>query len=92
MTPRPGGRYCARCDKTVLDLTGMSRERAEARVRALADEPELCVQLAVDRFGDPVFRPPPRRAPHWARGLVMVAALTGAGCSSAEAASWSTSR
>ncbi len=78
MEPRDGGRYCQRCEKVVIDLAAMSRAQAEQKIRAL-DAAEVCVQLAVDRFGDAVFqRPPASRAPHWAAGLVLVTALTGA--------------
>ena len=81
MEVRPGGRFCQKCDKTVLDLTRMTRAEAEARMRRI-DAPEVCVQLNVDRFGDAVFRVPPSRAPHWAGGLVLVTALTAGGCAS----------
>lgn len=86
MEPREGGRYCGRCEKVVIDLAAMSRAQAEQKLRSL-NATEVCVQLAVDRFGDAVFqRPPPSRAPHWAAGLVLVTALTGAsGCAGMEA-------
>lgn len=78
MEARDGGRYCGRCEKTVIDLTGLTRAQAEKTLLAL-NAPEACVKLSVDRFGDAVFqRPPPSRAPHWARGLVLATALTGA--------------
>lgn len=78
MEPREGGRYCGRCEKVVIDLAAMSRAQAEAKIRSL-DATEVCVQLNVDRFGDAVFqRPAPSLAPHWAAGLVLVTALTGA--------------
>ncbi len=78
MEPREAGRYCGRCEKVVLDLTAMTRAEAERTLLALR-APEACVKLAVDRLGDAVFqRPPPSRAPHWARGLVLATALTGA--------------
>jgi len=80
MAPRAGGRHCERCDKTVLDLSKLTRGEAERRLRGI-EGPEVCVQLNVDRFGDAVFRVPPARAPHWASGLVLVAALTSGGCS-----------
>ncbi|MCA9607375.1 MAG: hypothetical protein KC619_17335, partial [Myxococcales bacterium] len=78
MEPRDGGRYCGRCEKVVIDLAALSRAQAEQKIRSL-DASEVCVQLAVDRFGDAVFqRPPPSRAPHWAAGVVLLTALTGA--------------
>lgn len=78
MEPREAGRYCGRCEKVVIDLTALTRAEAERTLLAL-NAPEACVKLSVDRFGDAVFRrPPPSRAPHWARGLVLATALTGA--------------
>ncbi|MBX3273765.1 MAG: hypothetical protein KF729_26105 [Sandaracinaceae bacterium] len=86
MEPRDGGRYCGRCDKVVVDLSVLSRAQAEAKIGAL-DADEVCVRLAVDRFGDAVFqRPPPSRAPHWAAGLVLVSALSASGCAVEEPA------
>ncbi|HHH31245.1 MAG TPA: hypothetical protein ENK57_23255 [Polyangiaceae bacterium] len=80
MHERPGGRYCDRCEKVVIDLAGLSRAQAERRVSAVRGA-DVCVQLRVDRLGEAVFAPPPAaRAPHWARGLVLVAALTAGGC------------
>lgn len=78
MTPRDGGRYCDRCEKVVIDLSVLSRAQAEQKIRAV-QAPEVCVRLAFDRLGDVVFqKPPPARAPHWARGLVLASALTAA--------------
>lgn len=80
MSPRPDGRHCPRCDKTVIDLSGMTRAQAEARVARTRGD-RVCVQLAYDlRTDEVLFRPPPSRAPHWAGGLVLVAALGGSGC------------
>ncbi|HJL14332.1 MAG TPA: hypothetical protein RMH99_01680, partial [Sandaracinaceae bacterium LLY-WYZ-13_1] len=69
MKPRAEGRYCERCERTVIDLSRMTRREAERRVRA-ATEDRICVQLALDPLDRPVFRPEPKRAPHWAGGLV----------------------
>jgi len=79
MEPRAGGKYCARCETVVIDLSGVTRAQAEAKMRQVRGD-TVCVQLRVDRFGDAVFVPPPKRAAHWSRGLVLVAALTGGGC------------
>jgi len=83
MEPREGGRYCQACEKVVIDLVEMSRAQAEAKIAAVEGS-EVCVQLAVDRFGDALFAPAPSRAPHWAGGLVLIAALTASGCGSSD--------
>lgn len=59
MTPRGPGRHCTACDKTVVDLTRVTRREAESIVRAHGGE--LCGRLAVDARGEPVFRPEPLR-------------------------------
>ena len=83
MEPREGGRYCLACEKVVIDLADLSRAQAEAKIAAV-EGGEVCVQLAVDRFGDAIFTPPPSRAPHWAGGLVLLAALTAGGCATGD--------
>lgn len=80
MTPRGNGRHCVRCDKVVIDMTKMTRREAKAALAEVEGD-TACVQLDFDRFADPVFPPEPKRAPHWASGLVLVAALTAGGCS-----------
>lgn len=81
MTRRADGRFCDRYQHTVVDLTSMSRRDAERRARR-AEGDYLCVRLAVDDEGGAVFRHDRRRAPHFAGGLVLVAALTAGGCRS----------
>ena len=44
MTPAEGGRFCARCKETVVDLTRSRRGDAERRVRS---GEALCAQLAL---------------------------------------------
>lgn len=61
LTPNGDGRYCQRCDKTVVDLTQLTRRQAEKRV--LAAGGAMCGRLRVDPSGAPVFRPEPARAP-----------------------------
>lgn len=79
MEARPQGRHCARCDRTLIDFTSMTRRRAEAVARTL--EGPVCGRMAYDKkTGEPWFQPEPARAPHWASGVVLVAALTAAGC------------
>lgn len=85
MERRGDGRFCQHCQHTVVDLSGLSRRQAEARVRRARGS--LCVQLALDETDAAVFRPEPSRAPHWAGGLVLVAALGAGGCSEPAAAS-----
>jgi hypothetical protein len=68
LAPTGEGRYCGRCDKTVIDLTRLTRREAERRV--LAAGGALCGRVRVDPSGAPVFRPETARAP----GLFGVAA------------------
>jgi hypothetical protein len=83
MQPRGEGRYCDRCQHTVLDLSRMSRRQAEHRLKAERGD-YVCVRLAFDPLERPVFRPEPSRAPYFAGGLVLVAALTAGGCAGTE--------
>lgn len=79
MRPTREGRFCDHCQHGVVDLSRMSRREAERRIDAV-DGDSLCVRMAVDPTGAAIFRPEPKRAPHWAGGLVLVAALTAGGC------------
>lgn len=83
--PRLGeGRFCARCERTVVDLSRLTRAQAEARVARATSR--VCLAIRRDaRTHEAIFRPEPARAPHWVGGLVAVAALGGAGCASARA-------
>lgn len=79
MAPRPEGRHCARCDRTLIDFSSMTRARAEAVRRGLVGP--VCGRLAVDReTGEPWFVPETAAAPRWAGPVVLAAALT-LGCS-----------
>ncbi|MCA9607013.1 MAG: hypothetical protein KC619_15510 [Myxococcales bacterium] len=79
MEPRPEGRHCRRCDRTLIDFTVMTRARAEAVARSL-DGP-ICGRLVVHQeTGAPWFPPEASVAPRWAGGVVLAAALTTAGC------------
>lgn len=79
MPALPGGRFCTSCQTVVIDLSRVTRAQAEQRMKAVVGD-RACVQLRVDRFNDAVFLPPPKRAPHWSRGVVLLAALTAGGC------------
>ena len=80
MEPRGEGRFCARCDRTVVDLSHLTRAQAEARVARARGR--VCLGLRMDaRTHTPIFRPEPSVAPRWAGGVVLAAALTG-GCAS----------
>jgi hypothetical protein len=78
---RPGGRHCGSCDVTVVDLTRLTRRRAEALVAASGGR--MCARMRVDRDGAPVFRPETERAPSFLGAAV---GLLAAACSSASAA------
>ena len=78
MEPRGEGRHCARCARTVVDLSTMTRAQAESRVRRATGE-RLCVRLGMSEQAEAVFLPPRSRAPRWAGGVVLASALA-AGC------------
>lgn len=79
MEPSGDGRFCRRCQHAVLDLSRMTRRDAEARIKSETG-PYACVRVAVDERDAAMFRPEPSRARSFAGGLVLVAALTAAGC------------
>src|SRR4051812_18662002 len=62
MRPSGDGRHCGQCDKTVIDLSRMTRSQAERRIRA-GGRGEMCVRLAEDERGEAVFRSERRRLP-----------------------------
>jgi hypothetical protein len=64
MRPRGEGRHCERCEKTVVDLSRVTRSQAEAMVRAHGGQ--LCARLAEDETGKTVFRPERTRLPVFA--------------------------
>ena len=57
---REGGRHCGSCDVTVVDLTRVTRRKAERLVRDAGSH--LCARLRVDLDGQPVFVPETERA------------------------------
>lgn len=77
LAPRGRGRWCARCETEVLDLSRMSHAEAVEATRGGA-----CGRVRLDAEGDPIFREPPDRGPR--RALVVLAALAG-GCAGASA-------
>jgi hypothetical protein len=58
MEPRGEGRYCARCERVVADLTALTRREAVALFHARGGE--LCGYLAFDATGAPLHAPEPR--------------------------------
>ena len=78
--PRRGeGRYCGKCERTVVDLSHLTRAQAEARVAAAKGR--ICLAIKKDAAThEPVFRSEPARAPA-AVGFVLATALVGGGCS-----------
>lgn len=67
--PREAGRHCGTCDVTVVDLSRLTRRKAEAMVRAVGGR--MCARMRVDAEGEPLFLPETERAPR----LLGVAAL-----------------
>jgi hypothetical protein len=61
MQKAAGGRHCARCEKTVIDLSTVTRSAAEAIVRAHGGS--MCVRLAANDRGETVFRAERARVP-----------------------------
>ena len=59
---RGAGRHCDSCDRTVVDLSVLTRRAAEAWLGARRGE-RVCGRLLVDARGEPVFRPERRRLP-----------------------------
>jgi hypothetical protein len=58
MDPSERGRFCARCDREVVDVTELSSSEAMAIV-ANADGPIPCVRARANARGDLQFRQPP---------------------------------
>lgn len=83
MERRPDGRFCQKCQHTVIDLSRLTRREAEKKVAAVKGD-YVCVQLAMGEDGAQ-FRPEAKRAAKWAGGLVLAAALS-AGCAPEESA------
>ncbi len=79
MAPRAEGRYCARCDQVVVDLSRATRREVE---RLLRRGGPVCAQIRADDEGDAIFEPE-RVVP--AARLLRAAVLASAlgGCASA---------
>jgi hypothetical protein len=81
MAPRETGRFCAQCERVVLDLAFVTR--AQAKQRWLEQGEVLpCLRLAVDLDRQPMFVPPPARK--WQQGLLVATAALSLGCSGAQ--------
>ncbi len=83
MTPNDGGRHCARCAKTVVDVTAMSPEAGRSFVAKelparLARGERVCVRAHADTRGR-LLKPGVRRY-LLTNGLAAVLAMTMAGC------------
>lgn len=79
MEVRSAGRHCASCDRTLLDLRGLTRARAEARVHR-ADGP-VCALAYVDQRTREIWYPPAAEPAPRLGGVVLAAALTVSACS-----------
>jgi hypothetical protein len=73
LVPRGEGRYCGKCDTTVVDLSRLTKRGAQAR-----SEGGGCFRVRIDDGGAPIFRSEPERR-LGRKALAMAAAL--AGCS-----------
>lgn len=88
LTPSGDGRYCGKCDKTVVDLTQLTRRQAEKLV--VKSGGSMCGRMRLDPSGAPAFRRETERVP----GLLSVAAaglLAACGSNTEESTSSSTS-
>ncbi|MCA9604207.1 MAG: hypothetical protein KC619_01345 [Myxococcales bacterium] len=84
MEVRGRGRHCASCDHIVVDLSRMTRARAEAFVRDRRGH-RICGRLLIDGdTGEPVYAPSETKPARFRGGLVLAAAIGGAGCASTE--------
>ena len=85
MTPTRGGRHCARCDRTVVDLSALTPTRVAAWV-ALHAATGFCARQRVDPEGELVLAPPRRvPAPPPPMALAALALAVGAAPAYAEA-------
>jgi hypothetical protein len=78
MERRGPGRHCARCDRTVLDLTRLTERDALRALRRDPDGGGRCVRFLATDEGDLVFRRDRRRP--GAASLVAAAAIGLAAC------------
>jgi len=87
LSPDGDGRYCQKCDKTVVDLTQLTRRQAEKLVVKAGGS--MCGRMRVDPSGAPAFRRETARVP----GFLSVAAaslLAACGSNTEDSASSST--
>lgn len=76
LEPRDGGRYCAQCDRVVVDLLHLTEREAWRRFDAAGGE--LCVRMREDARGDGVFRHEPSSKK--GVGAVVLSAALAAAC------------
>jgi hypothetical protein len=74
MSPRGDGRHCTHCDRTVIDLSKLTRKQAKPYL-----QPGNCVRAQLDERGEAMFRTEPQRGP--LAGLALAAAMS-VGCGS----------
>lgn len=67
MTPTPGGRHCAQCAKTVVDLRGKSSAEIAALYRANGGQ--MCGRVWVSQLAPPTPQPA-KKSPLWRRTLL----------------------
>jgi hypothetical protein len=87
LSPHGDGRYCQKCDKTVVDLTQLTRRQAEKIVVKAGGS--MCGRMRLDPSGAPAFRRETERVP----GFLSVAAaslLAACGSNTEDGASSST--
>jgi hypothetical protein len=59
MEPRGDGRHCGHCDRTVIDLTRLTRKQAQPYLRS---KESICVRTMLDIDDEPLFRIEPKKS------------------------------
>ena len=87
MTPVYRGRHCDQCNRTVVDMTRMTRAEAEALFAR--EQEQLCGYVLANDAGDTFFAEPsaPRTSRLLATGLAAALLVSGCGATSGEDAS-----
>lgn len=84
MTPVARGRHCHECNRTVVDMTHMTRAEAEALF--VREQEQLCGYVLANDAGDTFFAEPtaPRSSRLLATGLAAAMLVSGCGAAPSE--------
>lgn len=78
MTPVARGRHCHECNRTVVDMTHMTRAEAEALF--VREQEQLCGYVLANEAGDTFFAEPAARRSSRLLATGLAAALMVSGC------------